>query len=718
MSILTTPQQKILVSKSDSSLNALAKERFMRTKCFLKILSIFLSSIILICSINLNVFATEPIIEATASSQSYIPDADLLPSNDELFEGYALREFENEIYGETMPFGMAAANRLTGPTKLLYDLLRPKLKAIANGTLTSAIIEIAPKDILTKLSWTKKELGLSVLAQNGLYTDQATQKVGDALNELIDLDLLMYAMITDMPYDIYWFDKSQGISYYYSLNGSDDVINLKSLTFFFYVDRNYSKNDKYTLDPQKTALAKTAVANAKAIVEKYKNKSDTEKLTAYKNEICNLVTYNYSAAQYGSSYYGMDPWQLIYVFDYNSSTNVVCEGYSKAFQYLCDLSTFTSDVYCYNTLGTMNGESHMWNILEIDGKHYMADITNCDSDSIGYPDKLFLKNGAPSNNNQSYTFKISNQNIVYTFYDNQKDLFCDGFPLLSGELYIPESILDFNKTTEKSVTIPLGKSVTYSFAVSNLPNWMIQQGYSMSYRTTISNNSTIFYGANNNKAVDIKKYAKKVGTYYLNQTVNLVCDNEVIKSRTNKIKIKIKTPIVISAQPKTAYAKMGATAKVSLKATGDGLKYPWYYKNYGAKKYSKSSVTSSTYSVKMSKTSKNRRIYCVITDKYGNKLQTNSVILRLSATITSQPKTAYAKMGATAKVSLKATGDGLKYTWYYKNYGAKKYSKSSIKSSTYSCKLTKSTRNRSVYCVIKDKYGKTVKTKTVYIKKK
>ena len=38
--------------------------------------------------------------------------------------------------------------------------------------------------------------------------------------------------------------------------------------------------------------------------------------------------------------------ELIWVFDGDSSTNVVCEGYAKAFQYLCDLSgayTFWSD---------------------------------------------------------------------------------------------------------------------------------------------------------------------------------------------------------------------------------------------------------------------------------------------------------------------------------------------------------------------------------------
>ena len=37
------------------------------------------------------------------------------------------------------------------------------------------------------------------------------------------------------------------------------------------------------------------------------------------------------------------------------------------------------------------------------------------------------------------------------------------------------------------------------------------------------------------------------------------------------------------------------------------------------------------------------------------------------AAITSQPKSVVAAKGATAKVTLKATGDGLSYTWYYKD---------------------------------------------------
>lgn len=172
----------------------------------------------------------------------------------------------------------------------------------------------------------------------------------------------------------------------------------------------------------------------------------------------------------------------------------------------------------------------------------------------------------------------------------------------------------------------------------------------------------------------------------------------------------------ISTQPKTSYAQNGETIEVSAKAKGDGLKYQWYVKNSGASKYSKSSITKATYSCEMSEKTKGRRVYCVITDKYGSSVQTKTVVLRMAATITKQPKTSYAQNGKTIKVSVEAMGDDLTYQWYVKNSGASKYSKSSITKATYSCEMSEKSKDRRVYCVITDKYGKTVQTKTVILR--
>lgn len=174
----------------------------------------------------------------------------------------------------------------------------------------------------------------------------------------------------------------------------------------------------------------------------------------------------------------------------------------------------------------------------------------------------------------------------------------------------------------------------------------------------------------------------------------------------------------ITTQPKTTYTKSAAKANVTVKAAGDGLKYTWYVKNSGATKYSKSSITKSTYSVTMTSKVKDRLVYCVVTDKYGKTVKSDTVRMRMAATITTQPKSVKVALNKTAKVTVKATGDGLKYTWYIKNKGASKYTKSSVTKSTYSVKMTSKVNGRYVYCVVKDKYGKTVKSNTVSLRKK
>ena len=87
------------------------------------------------------------------------------------------------------------------------------------------------------------------------------------------------------------------------------------------------------------------------------------------------------------------------------------------------------------------------------------------------------------------------------------------------------------------------------------------------------------------------------------------------------------------------------------------------------------------------------------------------------AKITTQPVNVAVASGKTAKVTVKATGDGLKYQWYYAKKGSSKFKKiSSAKAATYSLKMTSSTNGRKVYCVVTDKYGVSVKSKTVTLK--
>lgn len=153
-----------------------------------------------------------------------------------------------------------------------------------------------------------------------------------------------------------------------------------------------SNGDGFTTDTKKTGAALRAAKTAKGIVAKYEGQSDYAKMRGYLKEIEDLTAYNDAALDPGTPY--GDPWQLIYVFDGDKSTNVVCEGYAKAFQYLMDQSSFSGKIESYIVTGTMGGGTgegpHMWNIVSIDGQNYLVDVTNSDTGTIGAPDKLFL----------------------------------------------------------------------------------------------------------------------------------------------------------------------------------------------------------------------------------------------------------------------------------------------------------------------------------------
>jgi hypothetical protein len=122
--------------------------------------------------------------------------------------------------------------------------------------------------------------------------------------------------------------------------------------------------------------------NANRIINTYAGLADYDKLVAFKNDICGLVSYNSSITP--STPYG-NPWQIIWVFDGNPATNVVAEGYARAFQYLCDKSSFRSSrIFVLTVNGSVSfgpgvGGSFIWNVVHMDNNcNYIVDLPNYD----------------------------------------------------------------------------------------------------------------------------------------------------------------------------------------------------------------------------------------------------------------------------------------------------------------------------------------------------
>lgn len=338
--------------------------------------------------------------------QVSLPDAYDLPSNDELFEAYAW----STLYGNNgiaLLGNFGSASGVLNDTELaIYNKLKAAVADIAAGRVSSTKVDVSAE--LNIESWLADDPGDEI--SDELMAD-ATKRFAAAA----DVSKVLECLLVDCPYELYWFNKtsteavSGGVKFGFSIKTSDSDeqgkvwVSITNAYWGFSVASAYAGDEVFTTDIDKTSAASSAVEAAWAVVDANAGKSDYEKLVAYKDYICEQVSYNYDAVS--GSYadgYG-DPWQLIYVFDGDADTNVVCEGYSKAFQYLCDLSSFEGDVTCYTLTGSMIirvtiGEetksvvtpAHMWNMVNISGKNYLVDVTNVDE---SVPDGLFLAGG-------------------------------------------------------------------------------------------------------------------------------------------------------------------------------------------------------------------------------------------------------------------------------------------------------------------------------------
>ena len=353
--------------------------------------------------------------DVEVSGETVIPGGD--PDNEELLNTLAEQALQNALPGRRRLMAQKnVGGRLTGVQSVAYTELRSLIAQTAAGTLTSTKYKV---DVTGEnLVWTAEQLGYTEINSDNQTAaiQKAAEMSGFKLSELLN------ALLADCPYELYWFDKTSGVSSSYSAGVTSKRVTIKSVNYTFPVAKEYSAGN-YTLNTAYIDSINNAVNTAKSIVDSASSLSDRDKLDRYRSQICSLTSYNTSAGGSGVSY--GNPWQLIYVFDGNDSTKVVCEGYAKAFQYLCDLTSFTTgSITCYTVTGDVTSslsggaEGHMWNIVTMDdGKNYLVDVTNCDSGAIGTPDGLFLQGYDSGSVSAGYTINCNYGNWITYQYD-------------------------------------------------------------------------------------------------------------------------------------------------------------------------------------------------------------------------------------------------------------------------------------------------------------
>lgn len=365
--------------------------------------------------------------------------------------------------GNTASRPATYAVALNEVTNNIYRRLVPEIKKIAAGESASATIVITDMPI----TYTQEVLGHITIIEGGALSKAASEKIDELFGADVNHDALLSKLLANMPYELYWFDKTNGMAISYGIEADENTVTIPYIVVGFCVADAYRDTTKYVVnekgeqildednnpvpdytavDTAKTGAARTAAAKAAEVVAANQDKGTYSKLVAYREYITNAVDYNSEAASTANYPYG-DPWQLIYVFDGDPKTNVVCEGYSKAFKYLCDLTWTGSDpeVKCYLAVGKMDSEDHMWNIVSIGGVNYLTDITNCDSDTIGYPDQLFLC-GAKGGVNAGYEAATTGGAVTYV-YDKETLALYDKELVLSAAKYSPLTF-SLNQLTE------------------------------------------------------------------------------------------------------------------------------------------------------------------------------------------------------------------------------------------------------------------------------
>ena len=255
----------------------------------------------------LNVYAQEQLDKASGSSVSAAST------------GYALEKLREEY-----------------PTMAkIYEAILPEIQAIAAGERTSTEITGSLADVEgVQRTYTAQDLHLDrITSENKEAADAEALRLAGltAVSNMID------ALLSDCAYELYWFDKTAGCPYGFGYSWNSEQLTLTAYRLCFTVASAFADGDSYTVSTASADTIHQAIQTAQGIVQAASYRADWSKLNYYRQQICDMTDYNHAAANDATTAYG-NPWQLIWVFDNDPSTTVVCEGYAKAFAYLCELT--------------------------------------------------------------------------------------------------------------------------------------------------------------------------------------------------------------------------------------------------------------------------------------------------------------------------------------------------------------------------------------------
>lgn len=190
-------------------------------------------------------------------------------------------------------------------------------------------------------------------------------------------------------------------------------------------------------------------------------------------------------------------------------------------------------------------------------------------------------------------------------------------------------------------------------------------------------------------------------------------DGTVLRSDTVKLRVRS----AVTSQPQDVQGFVNDRVTLAVRATGAGLRYQWYYRKTGESTFSKwNGHTGATTTGVVYASWHNAAFYCEMTDADGTVLRSDTVKLRVNPRITSQPQDVRGRVNDRVTFSVKATGAGLRYQWYYRKAGDRIFSKwNNHTGATTTGTVYASWHNAEFYCEITDADGAVVQSDTVHM---
>ena len=188
-----------------------------------------------------------------------------------------------------------------------------------------------------------------------------------------------------------------------------------------------------------------------------------------------------------------------------------------------------------------------------------------------------------------------------------------------------------------------------------------------------------------------------------------VTDSMGSKAQSNSATVTLNLPLAITQQPQSVTANAGDTVRFAVNANGVGLSYQWYYKKSGASVWSKwAGHTTAATSATANESWNGMQVRCTVTDGSGSNVTSEvaTVTVNVSFAITQHPQPVTAEIGDTVTFTVKASGNGLRYQWYFRKVGSMNWTKWE----GHTTAVTSATANESwngmkVMCIVTDDSG-------------